>query len=269
MASAARSDASVRHARGPDQGGQAYYTDSMPWYAGNLGDILGHGVIAKAMAEAQALEKDFPKKIDLIFKAHRGETAWRKGDLGLAISTGETLLKGLPRETRLLRMRVRAWLADSYRQQGRLDEASTHYHQVLDFYPTVLRHLKIPVPVTFLANSGRTEEIRSRLEGSPRLVETSRQASLSVLKTMERHRASAWKARNFTDVPAQRLPMKEADDDPLAASIDRFHDQVFAPRIELTQSDINSLDGRAVRGDAKGAIDALLGKKKRRKRRTR
>ena len=166
-------------------------------------------------------------------------------------------------------MRVRAWLADSYRQQGRLDEASTHYHQVLDFYPTVLRHLKIPVPVTFLANGGRTEEIRSRLEGSPRLVETS-QASFTVrIEDDGTAPRICLEGQKLYGCTRSASPDEEADDDPLAASIDRFHDQVFAPRIELTQSDINSLDGRAVRGDAKGAIDALLGKKKRRKRRTR
>ena len=47
--------------------------------------------------------------------------------------------------------------------------------------------------------------------------------------------------------------------DDTAAAIDAFHDAVFSPRIELTQSDISSLDGRAVRGHAKGIIDTIKG----------
>ena len=57
---------------------------------------------------------------------------------------------------------------------------------------------------------------------------------------------------------------KEAED-PIATVIDNFHNTVFSPRIELTQSDINSLDGRSIRQDAQSAINSLLGKKKKRR----
>ena len=246
-----------------------YYTDSMPWYGGNLGEILGHGVIAKAMEEAEAVEKDFPEKIELIFQAHRGETAWRDGELATAIAMGNRLLKDLPKETRLLRMRVRAWLADSYRRQGQLDDASVHYHQVLDFYPTVLRHLKIPVPITFLASGDRAEELQDRLSDSPRLVETENAGFNVRIEDDGVRLRVCLEGQKLYGCNRRRPPESETESDPLAGTVDRFHDQVFSPRIELTQSDINSLDGRAVRGDAKGAIDALLGREKRGKRKAR
>ena len=55
----------------------------------------------------------------------------------------------------------------------------------------------------------------------------------------------------------------EADEELISAAIDAFHDQAFSPRLELTQSDVSSLDGSTVRQDSRRALDALLGKEKR------
>ena len=41
--------------------------------------------------------------------------------------------------------------------------------------------------------------------------------------------------------------------------LDRFHRKVFAPKIDLTQREINSLDGSAVRGDADQVLRDVLG----------
>ena len=56
---------------------------------------------------------------------------------------------------------------------------------------------------------------------------------------------------------------READDpsgdEQLVTILDRFHDTVFSPRVELTQSDLNSLDGRPQRIGADAAIKGMLG----------
>ena len=61
-----------------------------------------------------------------------------------------------------------------------------------------------------------------------------------------------------------RITHAELDDDVdrIAAAIDAFHDDAFAPKIEMTQMDISSLDGRSIRSDARQAIDALIGRPK-------
>jgi hypothetical protein len=46
----------------------------------------------------------------------------------------------------------------------------------------------------------------------------------------------------------------------MIAVIDAFHEQVFAPKIDLTQQDINSLDGSAVRGRADDVLEQVLGR---------
>jgi hypothetical protein len=58
-----------------------------------------------------------------------------------------------------------------------------------------------------------------------------------------------------------KLPKEErSEEERVARVIDRFHTKVFAPKVDLTQRDINSLDGSAVRGDADELIEKVLGK---------
>ncbi|MEZ4472728.1 MAG: hypothetical protein R3F60_18470 [bacterium] len=49
-------------------------------------------------------------------------------------------------------------------------------------------------------------------------------------------------------------------EDTLPAALDGFHGKAFSPKLELTQKDIHSLDGRAVRAGAADAIQGLLEK---------
>ena len=46
----------------------------------------------------------------------------------------------------------------------------------------------------------------------------------------------------------------------VAEALDAFHREVFSPRVDLTQWDINSLDGSAVRGDADDVLRGVLGR---------
>ena len=46
----------------------------------------------------------------------------------------------------------------------------------------------------------------------------------------------------------------------MAAAADAIVDDVFSPRVDLTQQDINSLDGMAVRGRADQVLKEVLGK---------
>jgi hypothetical protein len=260
-----------------------YYTDVMPWYGGAMLSIFGEGVISKAMLESRQLERDYTKDVDLFFDAYRGESAWRRADLTAASTIGHALLKRLPKDVRLLRMRVHAWLADTLQRQGRQQEAADHFHAVMDFYPTVLRHLRIPLPVSFIESTSPHDLVKETLQNSPRLVETDdapfkvridRDGDGIVICLEGQKRFGCGRYPSHGDTQHVRSDKAGQDSearqviDPVVAVIDSFHNDVFSPRIDLSQSDINSLDGRAVRGDAKGAIDALLGREKRGKKRT-
>ncbi|MCA9540939.1 MAG: hypothetical protein KC620_18695, partial [Myxococcales bacterium] len=242
-----------------------YFSDLMPWYGADMIRVFGHGMMGKAIDEAEAAERDVRKEAALFLDAYRGEAAWLDDDLTEARRLGERTLAALPEETKLLRLRVEAWLADTLRRLGDAAAAERHFAAVMDFYPTVLRGLRIRLPVRLAGGVGpRSAAITDRLADSPRLLLQSQSRFVVDVrdegKRIEICLQGAKRSCGVLDEEAiEALP---EDADVIASAVDHFHDEVFAPRIELTQSDINSLDGRAVRQDARGAVDALLGREK-------
>ena len=235
-----------------------YYTDVMPWYGGDMVAIFGTGVISKGIDEAQAREEGYPEMAKTFLDALHGERAWRAGEWSAARRYGGRLLTALPKEAKLLRMRVRAWLADALRHLGDGPASAGHFHAVLDFYPTVLRHLDVPVPVVIRARGPQAAALRERLADSPRL-RSQGQSTFTVEAVDEGDRVEICLSGQ-KQYGCAKVAVEDDAEDPVGEAIDAFHDQVFAPKIELTQSDITSLDGRPVRGDARRAVDALLGR---------
>lgn len=252
-----------------------YYTDVMPWYGADMLTVFGGGVLRKAIEEVRAVEQGGPPVAEAFLDAYLAELHWREGDDAAAIVAGEDALRRLPAEPRLLRARIQAWLADSRWRAGDRDGARRDYAAVLDFQPTALRHLGLTLPVVIGDVSGpRGAELAERLRDSPRLaiergapfevtVQADDEALTICLQVAKRLCATLSGYDLEAAEKAANDPIDPTTGDVIAAAIDRFHDEVFSPRIELTQSDINSLDGRAVRQNARDALDGLLGPKRR------
>ena len=139
----------------------------MPWFGGDMLEILGPGVMAKAIAEAKAVEKYY-KNGCALFDALTAEGHWRSGRGQKRTKYYERLLTGVPKEPKLLRMRILAWKADGLRRLGRKNEAESAFHQVLNFAPTVLRHLRIPFRFDSKTSHPATTNLLD-VRGSPRL----------------------------------------------------------------------------------------------------
>jgi hypothetical protein len=104
----------------------------------------------------------------------------------------------------------------------------------------------------------RTAEALTR---SPRLV-LARGAGFSVVVTAKGNEVRACLqgrgGRRYACAEKDVSSVKR-DEDKVALAADAFHAKVFAPKIDLTQRDINSLDGSAVRGDADEVLKQVLG----------
>lgn len=239
-----------------------YYTDVMPWYGADMLAVFGAGVMRKAIAEVREVERDHPEQAGAFLDAYLAEMAWRDGDFAEALRRGDDVLRRLPEDPRLLRNRIRAWMADSRWRTGDVAGARSEYAAVLDFQPTALRHLGLALPARIAGVEGsRGAEIADRLADSPRLdLDPAGPFEITITDGGEHITLCLLAAKRMcATLEGDDL---EAADDAIAEAIDRWHDEVFSPRIELTQSDINSLDGRAVRQGARDALDGLLGPKK-------
>lgn len=240
-----------------------YYTDVMPWYGAAMLDLFGEGVILKMLAKARARDVDYPDRARGFYDATEGELAWRAGDWAKAREAGSTALKNLSPRNKMLRWRVMAWLGDAAKQAGDTGRAQAVFHDVMRHQPTAFRHLGIKLPVKFAhAGGALAAEAVDRLQSSPRFGGDALDFTVRVAQegeTLQLCLLGVGGSQYACHVATEGLTGEDAEAG-MVKALDAFHDAAFSPKLELTQTDINSLDGRAVRQSASDAIKGLLGK---------
>jgi tetratricopeptide (TPR) repeat protein len=233
-----------------------------PWHAGALVAAVGNGVVQEAVAEARARET-MRRQTAPYFDALDGEIAYRRGQLSRALTLARQALRGLPKDEVLLRGRTSAWAAHSALRLGRTREAARLFDDVLQRFPTALRLLGIPLPAQVRAGPNPlARAVAARLQGSRRL--TGGRLGFVVRVTVRGKRVrlclSGQGGRRHACALADVSDNKLDREGRVARAVDTFHRKVFAPRVDLTQRDINSLDGSSIRGDADDVLREMLGK---------
>lgn len=169
-------------------------------------------------------------------------------------------------------------------------------HALLQSFPTPLRILNLSLPVRFSLSGGAlAEQVGEALARSPRFEET-RQASLTLevsegpaqLKVclIGRNAARYGCVESWIDPEVERAQQelkrqsmkgrahrieredqegagaegraKEPLEGPVARVVDRVHTLLLAPKVELTQKELDSLDGNIRQLNAEDAIEALF-----------
>lgn len=243
-----------------------YVRGVKPWYAGNLARILGPGLISAAIDRAEALDADLPAAHGY-FASLRGEVAFWSGDLDAAIRYGQAALAAMPKETRLLAWRTEAYLAAALDRRGRRAEAVPHFRTVLREYPSALPQLGLRIPVSLRRGPGElAASVADALEDSPRLEVEDGAAPFVVEVEAEADvvRVCLSASDGFRFNCSETSATDEKKLAPFGGDVARavahdFHRTVLAPKVELTSSDINSLDGSPVRVNADRVLEGLVG----------
>lgn len=239
------------------------YLKPLPaWLSPELLPIAGHGVVAAALLRARSRER-MKHEVEPYFDALLGEIAYREGEWGRARALARRALAGLPADEVLLRVRVRAWDADAAVRRGEADAAQAGFDAVLERWPTALRVLDIRLPVGRISAEGGAlaAAVARVLRRSPRLApDRALGFAVSVEQRGDELRSclSGPRGRRY-GCGVARFKRGDGEEARIAKAIDVFHDEVFAPQIDLTQHDINSLDGSAVRGHADEVLREVLG----------
>jgi tetratricopeptide (TPR) repeat protein len=222
-----------------------------PWLAGELVEVLGAGVVHEVLERARA--RDERAGASAYYDAFAAEVALRAGDEAHAIELTERAVATLAPGELLLKARTLAVGAEAARRLGRMTQARRWYEEAFLVDPGVFRRLELAVPVRFeVRGDAAAQDVASRLDGSPRL----REAQEGLLLRIDATRAegsACLVGSDHSEISCGRASAKAGDDaSALGAKIAAdFHDKVFAPRIDMGQTDINSLDGtNLVRDDA-------------------
>jgi hypothetical protein len=247
-----------------------YFTPLMPWNSGALVEAAGGGVILEVLRQARQQET-MRRQSEPYFNGLQSEVAYREENPAEALELAERALALLAKEEVLLRGRLQAIAADAALQLGKNSLAEGYFHQVLERFPTALRILRIPLPVRALSDQHplsqrvaetllRSRRLRSSSHGFIVRVTEDKRILILCLENPSGQRYGCAFYSPTLDPSKGRSAAPPSEEETVARAIDTFHRKVFAPKVDLTQRDINSLDGSAVRGDADELIKDVLGK---------
>jgi tetratricopeptide (TPR) repeat protein len=214
-----------------------------PWMAGDLVHVAGPGVARGALDEAR--QRDQRPGASAYYDAFEAEAALDQGNAERAVSLGTRALSSLGPAEALLTARTRAVVAEARWQRGQLAEARAQYNRALSTDPGVFRRLGLALPVVIRGGSGELgEAVVDALERSPRLA-TGEPGLVVRVEAGATGGQVCLEGASGAELGCGGAEPKAQDDvDALAARIVRaFHEEAFAPRVDLSQADVNSLDG--------------------------
>ncbi len=241
---AARLLADDRRLVGTFQIGTARSAVMPPWLAGELVEVLGAGVVREAVRRAR--RTDHRERAPAYYDAFECEAALAQDDDAKALELGRRSLAALPPAEALLRARVEALVATAAWRSGQLSAAARAYDAAFQADPGVFRRLGVAVPVRLSEGGGAVAEaVRAVLSRSPRLdVVEAAPLSVRIAATSTSGRACLVGAGGAVLGCGEAGARSGDDADALARRIAAaFHSSVFAPRVDLTQADVGSLDG--------------------------
>jgi len=219
-----------------------------PWLLGELVEVLGAGVVHESLARAR--RHDRRAGVAPYYDAVAAEAAWAAGEHAQASRLAERALSQLGPAEVLLSARVMAIAADAARAQERLPAARARYDAAFQRDPGVFRRLELPVAVEIRA-SGDTvaSEIAEMLARSPRFAQQPGGLGLNVRADRAAARVCLSGEQGQVIACAETQAKRtEAGQEFAARAAQEALQQLFSPRVDLTQMEINSLDGQNLSG---------------------
>ncbi len=179
--------------------------------------------------------------------ALRAEAVCLAGDDPGCLVEGRAARTSLPAEEVLLRVRLAARMAAAAWRLGRIDESAELFEEVLERDPGALRRLGLALPARARPGGDpAAERAAARALGSPRF-EFDAAAPFAV---GDAGRRLCLFARGDTllacATPTDADAIEGCGAAPEARLAAAFLDAAFAPRLELSQQDLTTLDGTAV-----------------------
>ena len=224
------------------------------WLEPEIVAFMGPGVIAAAIELARAEET--VAEAEGYFLAYETEVAWQRGKWREAMERGGMALETLPGSEVLLRARVAARAAHAARKAGNSGVALQLFDEAMQLEPGVIRRLGLALPVAFDPAAGTlAKETVSYLEKSPRFTKVGRGwFRIEVQGDSGSGRACLFGPQGTRYNCAEVRPRAGDEGVDMSRRLAKeFHEKVFAPRIDLTQADLRSLDGSPTAGGGRSS----------------
>jgi len=235
-----------------------------PWYAGAMARIFGAGVATAALDEARALDTPHLDAAGMAtFDAVEAEYAFVAGDYERARELGLAALAKMAPDNAVLVARVSGVLVGANRElsDGPDSAESVGYVKaIMQRFPMIFHYLGLKMRTTVEHDGkGLSEEIASLFHEHSRF-ETSTDAAfaVTVASPSETKVEICLRSSDGFRFGCKEITVDEVEPETAANAVNAFVAEIFSPRVELTSSDVNSLDGSPVRQSADDALKGIL-----------
>lgn len=233
------------------------------WLSPEIVRTLGAGVAGAAVARARA-EETLPEAAPYL-DALAAESAYLQGDEAGALELARAAIAALPGSELMLAARLHGLAGLAAEASGDLEGALAHWDQAVQRDPGVVRLLGIRLPCRIEApEEGIAARAATMLARSPRFRDDGEGFVLRVEGGGDDARAClggiAGRVVQCAEIARKR---GETDADAARRLAAAFHETAFAPRVELTQADLKSLDGGTMASGVRkmeGLLELLGGK---------
>lgn len=213
------------------------------WLELDLVELLGPGVIEVALRRLEV--EPPPEQLDAYTMAYAAESARVDGRPLESLDRVQLALERLPKWERLMRARLATTAAEAALDAGNPAVAAGFFDEAWQIDPGVIRRRGLALPTRFVSSGGPAAAAAlALLEGSPRFAAAERGFEVRVEGQGEQLLACL----HGTHGAVLRCVDATGDDEatPPERLARKLHEQAFAPRVDLTQMDIRSLDGSNV-----------------------
>ena len=220
------------------------------WIEPEIIALLGSGPIEAGLEEGRRLDRDLPGA-EGFFDAFASESALEDGHSKRALEAATRALETLPESEALLRARAAVLGARAAQDLGDLSRSMELYQLAMQLDPGTIRRLGAALPAVFYSAPNVVPETARRLlRSSPRFDE-SRGGGFQVRLEGSIEGASAFLLDPLgTVLTSARITPRAGEDETALARrlVQELHASAFAPRLDLTQADIRTLDGAPTAG---------------------
>lgn len=214
------------------------------WLLPDVNRVFGPGVVGAQVKLVMASSSHENLEVEKPFlNAVLAEGKFLNASRATARTALEAAIKDLAPAMVLLRARLEAELAQTIWGQGDEKQAMVHYANAYGLDGAVFRRLGMAIPADISSGGGSLAgKAAGYLRSSPRFFSSS-----SGFKVVVSEGATGLSAvvsdTHGTRLASVNSPTKNNPDETVRAFCARFHEFVFSARLDLSQSDINSLNG--------------------------
>lgn len=244
----------LRRLRGIFQVGTAKSAIIAPWLVGDLTRMIRPALLQALWKPLRMYDKR--PSAAAYYRAFEAESMWRQSKRK-SIPLLAKARHALPEAERTLRWKLTAMLADAAWDESHRSTATSAYLEVMRHDPGVLRRLGLSLPVTIRmrGNYRGSQKITDALERSPR-VEISDSDFVIELRAQRTGMEVCMLGPQDEVLGCAPTQLGRNENETVKNVLSAVHEELFAPRVELSQTDAMSLDGsnRMVRNPLQGLM---------------